>query len=181
MKILLHTCCAPCAIIPCEDLQGDHALTLYWYNPNIHPASEYLLRREALAVFLSHYQLPVMDEKKYDLAEYLKKIALADGQRCAVCYEIRLGHCARRAKEEGFDAFATTVTYSPYQDHELVKSVGLGLSQKFQMEFYYKDWRPRYHEGREKCHALGLYRQKYCGCIYSEMERTAKKLKPYIT
>jgi epoxyqueuosine reductase len=93
---------------------------------------------------------------------------------------MRLGACARRAKEENFDAFATTITYSPHQDHDLVKSTGAAMAQKYQVEFFYHDWRSRYQEGKEKCHALGLYRQKYCGCIYSEKERNEKKLGQYV-
>jgi predicted adenine nucleotide alpha hydrolase (AANH) superfamily ATPase len=179
VKILLHTCCAPCAIIPVDDLQQDHHLTLYWYNPNIHPATEYLLRREALDAFLTVQRHELIDEGNYDLDAYFRVTTPAEAQRCRACYRLRLEACARTAAREKFDAFTTTMTYSPYQDHAAIQELGVEAGKMHGVEFVYRDWRGQYREGKEKCREMGLYRQKYCGCIYSERERYEKQLQKY--
>jgi predicted adenine nucleotide alpha hydrolase (AANH) superfamily ATPase len=179
VKLLLHACCAPCAIIPVDDLQKDHQLTLYWYNPNIHPAAEYLLRREALDAFLAIKRCALIDEGSYDIDAYFRETTPAGAQRCRACYRLRLEACARVAMREKFDAFATTMTYSPYQDHAAIREIGQELENTYGVKYMYRDWREQYREGKRQCLELGLYRQKYCGCIYSEQERYQKKLDKY--
>jgi predicted adenine nucleotide alpha hydrolase (AANH) superfamily ATPase len=177
MNILLHICCAPCAIVPSEVLRKDgHRIAGLFYNPNIHPYSEYLKRKEALeryselAGFRVHYGA-------HEMEEYFHYVVYNEGSksRCPVCWWMRLLAAAKYAKENGFDAFTTTLLVSPYQDHETLKEIGSEVASAAGIKFYYQDFRPAFNTAQDRARELGLYRQNYCGCVFSEKEMLLKK------
>lgn len=172
MKLLLHICCAPCAVAIAETLISRPGIVLegLFYNPNIHPAEEFQKRMDAVKMMAADIDLPVAfyDENKLD---YWKSSLTPDrNRRCWTCYSIRLEHTARFAAENNFDGFTTSLLISPYQDHELIKSIGFSLADKYGLDFYYEDFRELYRKGREISRARNYYMQKFCGCIYSYSE-----------
>ncbi len=184
MSILLHVCCGPCAIIPVQYLREQgYAVTAYFANPNIHPLSEYLRRREAMQALSKHFDLPVIwDDATWDLEKWLGAVQHGPRmpQRCAYCYHSRLHLCAAKAQELGFANFSSSLLYSRYQNHERIVRSAENAAQKYGVNFYYHDFRQGWQEGIDTSKALGLYRQAYCGCIYSEAERYAKKLQKLV-
>ncbi|KPJ50773.1 MAG: hypothetical protein AMJ41_00860 [candidate division Zixibacteria bacterium DG_27] len=178
MKILLHICCAPCAIYPFRKLTSDgYQVAGFWYNPNVHPYTEYLNRLNSVKLLeqLYGWEIEYLDE--YDLEKFLK--AVSDnpevGIRCRQCYRMRLEKTAEFTKSSGIDLFTTTLSVSPYQDHKLIKEQGERAAQKFGVRFLYEDFTPGYREAHQEAKEKGLHMQKYCGCIYSERERYDKK------
>jgi len=178
MKLLLHTCCAPCSVQCVEALAAEGVRPdLFWYNPNIHPYTEYRARRDSLKIFAEKRELPLVIEDEYGLRAFIKEVerdncpAGSGAQRCAFCYRLRLEKAAQAAAEKAYQAFSTTLLISPYQNHELIKQLGEVMSAKYGVEFIYRDFRPRFREGQNQARAAGYYMQKYCGCIYSEEER----------
>ena len=176
MEILIHVCCGPCLTYPLKRLtQKGQLLTGFWYNPNIHPFTEYQNRLES-AKYLEWYKIfPMIYENSYDLERYLKEILLHLEDRCRYCYQMRLERTAQVAKEKGFEAFSTTLLVSPTQKHGLIYEIGENLAKEYEIKFFYEDLRPGYYEGKNMAKELNLYRQKYCGCIFSEKERYQKK------
>jgi len=172
VKLLLHLCCSNCALYPLDRLRrrGDAVFGL-WYNPNIHPVQEYRARLRSVEALREawHFDLTVQDD--YGLVNFVRAVAGHESERCAHCYEIRLDEAARTARAEGLDAFSTTLLISPYQQHDLIRATGNRMAEKHNVAFHYEDYRPGFPWTREKAVAMDLYRQKYCGCIYSEMER----------
>jgi hypothetical protein len=158
-------------------LKKDWDVTLLWYNPNIHPYTEYIKRRDALKIYAQSENIPVIWQDEYDLEMYLKVTSEAHEIRCYGCYELRLMRTAQIAMGQGFDSFTTTLLYSKYQKHDLAKSIGEKLSHQFGLEFYYQDWRELWQEGIDLSKGIGMYRQAYCGCIFSEKERYMKPSK----
>ncbi len=178
MKLLLHCCCGPCSIMPMQILQEEGIeITGFFYNPNIHPYKEYQLRRDTYLTYAASQKVSVILKDDYDLDSFLSKVALRVDDRCPVCYEMRLSEAAKTAQANGFDAFATTLAISPYQNHELLQQVGQKMSEQFGIPYFYRDFRPYFREAQNKAKELGLYRQGYCGCIYSERDRYEKKKK----
>lgn len=178
MKIFLHICCGPCAIYPLTQLQNKGLeVHGYFYNPNIHPYREFKKRIEGLEQLAQIVHLEVDIEREYGLTEYLRKVVFHEQERCPLCYAMRLETVARQAKERGDDAFSTTLLYSKYQDHEGIRQIGEELAAKYQLQFYYQDFREGWQQGIDGAIEMNLYRQPYCGCIYSEHERYAKKVK----
>lgn len=172
MKVLLHVCCGPCTIVPCEALAKEgHEVTGYFYNPNVHPFIEFRRRRKAQKVLQERLPIPVIYEEDYGLREFLKEVDWRTGERCADCYRLRLGRTAREAAVRDFDAFTTTLLGSTHQDHELVRRVAEASATEHGIEFLYRDWRPRAEEGHQRAGEMGLYLQNYCGCVFSEWER----------
>jgi len=116
---------------------------------------------------------------EYRPAEFFQAINLREeaGQRCLICWSLRLEKTARLAREKGFDHFSTTLLVSPYQDHEALKAIGSSVSEEEGVAFYYEDFRPGFREAHNEARSKGIYCQKYCGCIYSEIERKAKTKK----
>jgi len=178
MKVLLHVCCAPCAIHPFLELSkdGKNSVTGFFYNPNIHPFSEMDSRRRATADYTKEAKFPVIFGD-YEAEYFLKKIGTNTEapSRCRVCWRMRLEKTARRAKEEGFDAFTTTLLVSPYQDREAIVELGSGLADEFGLKFLSDDWRGGFRQAQQAARESNIYRQKYCGCMFSEKERSAKK------
>lgn len=173
-KILVHTCCAPCLIAPLKQLRKDWDVTALWYNPNIHPYSEYIKRRDTLKDFTLSENLPIIWQDEYDLEMYLNVTGTKSTERCAGCYEMRMLRTAQIAMGKGFDAFTTTLLYSKYQRHEEIKALGEKLANQFGVDFYYQDWRELWQEGVTLSKEANMYRQSYCGCIFSEERRYHK-------
>ncbi|QWR77276.1 epoxyqueuosine reductase QueH [Candidatus Magnetomonas plexicatena] len=178
MNTLIHICCANCATYPLSSFaERGVDFTGFWYNPNIHPLTEYGLRRDALNVLQSEWNFKVIYENRYDLKAFLKTVLNTEGSRCKKCYTMRLEETAKRAKSLNYQSFTTTLLYSIYQKFDYIIDTGRELSEKYDIEFYEEDFRTGWGRGIELSKSLSLYRQKYCGCIFSEMERYAKKIK----
>ena len=179
MKLLMHTCCAPCSVYCIESLKEEGIVpTLYWYNPNIHPYMEYKERRDALKDYAKLIDIPVVFEENYGLKEFCENTIKDLENRCIdYCYKVRLEQTVKYAKENGFDSFTSTLFVSPYQNHEELKKICEELSEKYNIEFLYRDFRVGFREGQAKARELGLYMQKYCGCIFSEEDRYAKQIR----
>jgi hypothetical protein len=177
MKILLHICCANCAIYPLERMKekGDEVVG-YFFNPNIHPYQEYQKRLDALTQYSEKAGLKVIYRDEYLLEEFLRNISNRVEQRCQYCYSFRLEATAREAKRNAFDGFSTTLLQSAHQNHALIKETGERIAQEIGVLFYYEDFRQGWKRGVEVSKSMGLYRQQYCGCIYSEKERYLKKM-----
>ena len=176
MKLLLHTCCAPCSIYCIDELKKeDIDITLFWYNPNIHPYMEYKKRKETLEQYSEVVNIDLIVSENYGLREFSKNVINDLDNRCKYCYKERLEKTAIYAKQKGYDAFTTTLLISPYQNHDLIKSMGEELEKEHNIKFLYKDFRPGFRAGQTKARELELYMQKYCGCIFSEEERYLKK------
>lgn len=217
MKLLIHTCCANCAIYPFERLRTlGINYTGIWFNPNIQPFKEYQLRLDSLKRLSEEWRFPVIyndpfegqspsksDEiefysyffkflKEYssfdmkpflgsilenpeDFLLFFKKHGFFYGKRCKHCYSLRLEETARTAKNNGFDAFSTTLLVSPYQDFEIIVQTGRELAERYNIEFFFEDFRPGYRDAMKVSRKMGLYRQKYCGCVFSRIEREIQK------
>ena len=207
MRVLLHICCAPCTIYPLKVLRGEgHEITGFFYNPNIHPYTEFQKRREALTAYSGLTLLPLIVDEAYDLETFLRS-ALEAGNtgvdskvapgghpgssdaptkngtprpaqykaRCRACYGIRLEAAFRRAANDKADAVTTTLLYSIHQRHETIAAVAEELSSRYKVPFLYRDFREGWREGQTAARSLGIYRQSYCGCIFSEYERFAAR------
>ena len=183
MKLLLHVCCAPCSVACISSLRDEGIEpALFWYNPNIHPFSEYAKRLDAFTGYADSLGLPVVVDDQYGLNQFINDIvqntegkfsvsALDIPNRCTFCYRMRMEKAALTAKENSFDAFCTTLFISPYQSHELLKEEATAAAEKHGVTLLYRDFRPLFREGRAEARVLGLYSQKYCGCIFSEAQR----------
>jgi epoxyqueuosine reductase len=171
-KILLHICCGPCVIYPLRLLREEgHNVCGYFYNPNIHPFSEYKRRLDTLDTYAGGEKLGVTRENVYPLEEFLRQVAFREEDRCGHCYRLRLAGTARMAKKDGFAAFTTTLLYSRFQKHDLIRSIGDAVATAEGIPFLYRDFREGWSEGVRISKKLGMYRQQYCGCIYSEKDR----------
>ncbi len=192
-KLLLHICCTPCSIGVIEELGiGDKELvnnvTGFYYNPNIHPQEEYKKRKDCLVEYAQQNNLPVI-WGKYEPEKYFKKVTnvtevtdvtnvieeIEKGKiyipkeiRCPACYKLRLEKTAQVAHEKGFDYFTTTLLVSPYQNLEKVREIGAELAKKYKVKFYFEDFTSGFRKGQNKAKELNLYRQKYCGCMFSK-------------
>ncbi len=175
MKTLLHICCAPCANQCIEVLRGDKfEVAGFWYNPNIHPFTEYRSRRNCLRDYPASINLPLIEKNDYALRPFVRAVAGDLEHRCSKCYEMRLFETAKQAAEGGFDSFTSSLFISPYQNHELMRHVAEQASAEYGVAFLYRDFRPYFRAGQDKAQALGFYMQKYCGCVFSEEERYLK-------
>ena len=175
MKVLLHICCAPCANRPIAALQEDGMeVTGFWYNPNIHPFTEYRSRRNTVREYLTEIGVPLIEQNDYALRPFVRAVAEDISHRCGKCYAMRLFETARTAKEQGFDAFTSSLFISPYQNHSLMMETAEKAASEYGVEFLYRDFRPLFKEGQEFAREHGFYMQKYCGCVFSEEERYLK-------
>jgi predicted adenine nucleotide alpha hydrolase (AANH) superfamily ATPase len=172
MRILLHICCGPCALFPLQQLRAErHEVTGFFYNHNIHPYQEYVKRRDTAVHMAEQQKMPLILRDDYDLEDFLAHVAAAPETRCSYCYASRLRATAHAAAEGGFEAFTASLLYSRYQKHDEIRLLGEQIGAEFGVAFYYEDFRPGWQEGIRLSKDLGLYRQQYCGCIYSEKER----------
>lgn len=175
MKLLMHICCGPCTIYPLKALRTHgHDVTGLFYNPNIHPSQEFLRRGETLRGYAEKILLNVIWPEGYPLEEFLNQVASRPEDRCVYCLTDRLKYTAMQAKKENYDAFTSTLLYSRYQRHDLIRQIGEALGQQLGIQFFYQDFREGWNEGIKISRELGMYRQQYCGCIYSEKERFYK-------
>lgn len=173
-RVLLHICCGPCATYTVGRLRElGFQVTGFWYNPNIHPWQEHERRRESLAGFAEQVELPMLWQPGYEMPAFLRLVAGRERfrRRCAICYAIRLRAAAQQARADGFDAFTTTLLISPYQEQELIRRIGEHLAEREGVRFYFEDFRRGWAERGRLTRLYNLYRQQYCGCIYSEWER----------
>ena len=178
MKTLLHICCAPCANQCIEVLQKDkYEVTGYWFNPNIHPFTEYRARRNCVREYTAAIGLPLLERDDYGLRPFVRAVAEDIENRCVKCYEMRLFETARTAAEGGFDSFTSSLFISPYQNHELMRQVAERAAKEYGVDFLYRDFRPYFRAGQDRARELQMYMQKYCGCVFSEEERYLKKTK----
>lgn len=170
MKLLLHTCCAPCSVYCIKSLRQDGIEpTVYWYNPNIHPYIEYKTRRDTLKEYTKMININAIFEENYGLEEFCKNVINDLNNRCSnYCYKVRLEQTAKYAKKNGYDTICTTLLISPYQNHNALKIIGEEMAKKYGLEFLYRDFRVGFREGQNEARELGLYMQKYCGCVFSE-------------
>jgi len=176
LKVLLHTCCAPCSIMCIEKLKQENITPVcFWYNPNIHPFTEYKNRKKTLIDYTDEIDVKLIIKNEYGLRDFIDMVYPDFDNRCSKCYAIRLFETAKYAKENGYEGFTTTLLISPYQDHELMIKIANKASEKYNIPFIYYDFRPYFNKGQKKAVSLKLYRQNYCGCIFSEEERFSKK------
>jgi predicted adenine nucleotide alpha hydrolase (AANH) superfamily ATPase len=176
MKLLLHTCCAPCLIYPLEALRAKNLeVSGLFYNPNIHPFSEYKNRRQAVEDYCKKLKIE-MYFPDYLPEEFFRAINMMEErlERCPICWYQRLKYTAQVARENGFSHFSTTLLVSPYQDQELLRRIGSDISGEEDVEFYFEDFRPGFKKAHDEARSSGIYCQNYCGCIYSEIERHNK-------
>ncbi len=176
MRVLLHSCCAPCAIKCVETLRAEGIEpSILWLNPNIHPYTEYISRRDSLLKFCNEEKLNLIYSGEYGLRSFLNGLGNSfSSSRCEYCYNLRLDAAAREAKLNGFDAFSTTLLISPYQKHDLIREIGEQKAEKYGIQFLYRDFRPYFRDGQNAARSRGMYMQKYCGCIFSEEERFSR-------
>lgn len=174
MNVLLHICCGPCALYPLAVLRGEGITVSGWfYNHNIHPYQEYARRRDAARTMAELEGVAFVVRDEYRLEEFLANVAAEPERRCAYCYASRLDAAAAEARARGCDAFTSSLFYSRYQNHELMRQKAEEAAQRHGVAFLYRDFRSGWQEGIRRSKELGLYRQQYCGCIYSEKERYA--------
>ena len=176
MKVLLHTCCGPCSIHPVQTLRdANHDVMGFFYRSNIHPYTECLKRQETLSDYASQIDLKLIIADEYNLEAFLQNVAFRESNRCQYCYHERLQTTALIAKRSQFDAFSTTLLYSKFQNHDAIRSIGESVSNQVGLPFIYQDFRTGWKKGVETSKQLGMYRQQYCGCIYSEKERYCRQ------
>lgn len=172
MRVLLHTCCGPCALYPLTSLRAEGVeVTGFFFNHNIHPYQEYVRRRDAAQQMADLEGMPLVLQDEYRLEEFLANVAAEPDKRCGYCYASRLDAVAAAAREGGFDTFTSSLFYSRYQNHELMRQKAEESAARYGVQFLYRDFRPGWQEGIRRSKELGLYRQQYCGCVYSEKER----------
>lgn len=171
-RLLLHICCGPCAIYTVDHLRDlGFDVTGYWFGPNIHPYSEHERRREALATLATAVDLPVIWEPGYAMPEFLRLVAATPHRpaRCRICYRLRLARAARAAAAGGFDAYSTTLLISPYQDLGAIGEIGAEEGATHGARFHFENLRRGFTEHHRLAREHGLYRQRYCGCVYSDV------------
>ncbi len=180
MELLLHVCCGPCSLYPVKVLKERGIKSAgFFFNPNIHPFRELERRINALETVSKALDFPVVwDTGGYGLKTWLEALEgrLDFNTRCPVCYRIRLEETARRARELKIPAISTTLLYSRYQRHDNIAAIGREAAEKQGLEFYYEDFRKGWQQGIDESLELGIYRQPYCGCIFSEAERYSKRI-----
>lgn len=184
MNLLLHICCANCGLVPIELLKDQFGLTLYWYNPNIQPKIEYEKRLADVKKLVEIYQLPLItgqyeNKKWFELVRGLEKEPEATfhqgfgwqgGKRCEICFRMRLEKTAQYAAEKSFDYFATTLSISRYKNTNLINQIGQALAEKYGVKYYLFEIDKNKTAKRELelSKKYNFYRQKYCGCVYSQ-------------
>ena len=176
MQLLLHMCCGPCSTYSVKRFRElGYGIQGFFYNPNIHPYKEFQRRLEALSQFCQSENIPLHLRKEYQLEKYLQRVMPDLANRCRLCYGLRLEEAARTAAELGIPAFSTTLAISPYQNHDLLQLEGERAGKRHGVTFVYEDLRPGFRESAQMSREMGLYRQPYCGCIFSEKDRYYKE------
>ena len=181
-RLLVHACCAPCLVAVYDDLLENinindnvvnniDSIDLIWQNINIHPKVEYEKRKETFVQYAKSLGKNPIIIDKYNMENFIKEAVGLDKTkyaiRCEYCYTSRLEEVFDYAKQNGYTHITTTLLISPYQKHDLIIKTCNKLAEKYNVEFYYKDYRPLFRKGQSKAKELGLYMQKYCGCVFS--------------
>lgn len=183
-KLLIHSCCGPCSSSVLEYLKEYFDITIYFYNPNITEQREYQDRLREMHSFLERigYSIPVLQgeyEVQRDFFYQVKGLEKEPetGERCRICYELRMKEAARKAREGGYDYFSTVLTISPLKNAAWINEIGEKLEEKYGVSFLHGDFKKknRYLRSIELSREYGLYRQEYCGCIFSKLEQEKKK------
>lgn len=183
--LLLHCCCAPCTSAVLERLSDYFQLTVFYYNPNISSSIEYQKRILELKRLIKEYptKYPISflegnyDPSIFEVVAEQRKYDVEGGKTCYRCYEMRLEESAKMAKKLGFDYFTTTLSISPYKRSDWLNEIGKKMSEKYQINYLYSDFKKKngYHRSIELSQEYHLYRQDYCGCTFSKLEREKKK------
>ena len=179
--LLLHSCCAPCSSYCLAVLSQYFKVTVYYYNPNIYPPEEYEMRAKEQQRFINEYPMsnevrfvegPYDTERFYNMAKGLEKVP-EGGERCFKCYELRLRESAKYALDNGFDFFTTTLSISPLKNAQKLNEIGKQLEEEFGVKYLYSDFKKKegYKKSTEISNEYGMYRQYYCGCVYSKKQR----------
>ena len=179
-RLLVHACCGPCLVGVYEDIETNYKeyglqsmedIDVMWYNINIHPRAEYDRRKDTLKELLDIKNKKGIFLDEYNLMKWSKSAVNFEEQeyscRCQFCYTSRLERVFQYANENGYTHVTTTLLISPYQKHDLICEVCKKLEIKYSVKFLYKDFRPLFRSGQARAKEIGLYRQKYCGCIFS--------------
>ncbi|MCX7635717.1 MAG: epoxyqueuosine reductase QueH, partial [Syntrophales bacterium] len=163
-RLLLHICCGPCTIYPLALLREEgFDVDGFFYNPNIHPFTEYQRRRDALLSFAYGCALAVQEEREDGPGSFLRAMALHEGDRCLACYTVRLRRTVAAAVQGGYGSFTTTLLFSRYQKHDLIREIAKELALEWGITFIYRDFREGWKQGTAASKAMGMYRQNYCG------------------
>ena len=170
MPILVHVCCAECLLGPLDELR-QQGFVGYFHNPNIHPLIEFRRRLKAVRVLAEQAGVEIVCDEAYGLTDFLAQVDYGSGDRCRQCYLQRLRRTAEAARGRGLDAFSTTLLVSRHQVHEAVREVAEEVARQTGVAFAYRDWRHLAERGHEEAKRRNLYRQQYCGCVFSEYER----------
>ncbi len=184
-SLLLHSCCGPCSSYPIEYLSSYFHITVFYYNPNIYPDQEYYHRVKEQERFIQSFpaKYPVHfiegdfdKESFYAMAKGLENEP-ERGERCSKCFDLRLRKTARLAEEKRFDYFSTTLTISPMKDAALLNDIGMALSDEYQVDWLPSDFKKKngYKRSTELSKEYDMYRQDYCGCVFSYNERMKMK------
>ena len=176
MNTLMHICCAPCANRPIDLRRGEGVgVTGFWFNPNIHPYTEYQARKHTLEDYAREIGMKLIIGGAYDLRSFITSVAGNIDGRCGYCYRVRMEETARYAAQNGYDSFTTSLLISPYQNHEAIAAAARAMGEKYGVAFLYRDFRPLFQAGQEFAREHGFYMQKYCGCSEEERYRKRKK------
>ena len=191
MRVLLHVCCGPCAIMPIRDMHNaGYDVAGWFHNPNIHPLAEYLRRRHGAAQVAQMHGIPLSfpnndpqapGKAEYDAAAWCRAALNHQGGRCLYCRESRFDAMAKAARDLGFDAFTSSLLYSRHQDHAGMWKAGEEAAARWGIPFLYRDFRVFWQEGIAASKELGIYRQPYCGCVFSEEDRYTRDLAKAVT
>lgn len=172
-KLLLHSCCAPCSTTVIERLKNYFDITIIYYNPNIEPFNEYEKRKQEQIKIIEKYNLKYLDcdydnELFHEMSTGLENVP-EKGIRCHKCYRLRLNYVASKAKENDFEYFGTTLTVSPYKLSNIINEIGIDLESIYNVKYLVSDFKKNngYKRSIELSKEYSLYRQNYCGCIYS--------------
>jgi epoxyqueuosine reductase len=180
-KFLLHTCCAPCGIVVIDELRKAFDLTVFFYNPNIHPEDEYLKRKKYVIQICSEWDVPMIDmdyeAKKWDEAVSGLEEEPEGGKRCEHCFKFRLAKTADHAKVNNFSYFGTTLTSGRNKRAKIINPIGLSFAKHYGLRFYDVDWKKkgRQEKSKKMVEERDIYRQDYCGCKYSFLSSRGEK------
>ncbi len=173
LKLLLHICCGPCATTVIERLMDNYDITGYFYNPNIHPEDEYYRRLDAMRTVTERFSLSLIEgsyepQKFFDAVRGLEHEP-ENGVRCTICYRLRLSETARTAIKASYDTIATTLTVGPMKNADVINSIGKKEAERAGIEFLTGDWKKKdgFKHSCELSRTFGIYRQHYCGCLFS--------------
>lgn len=179
--LLLHACCAPCSAYVIQELKDEFEITVFLYNPNIHPLEEYLKRTDELIKYLKKEKIDYI-EAEYDIQNWLTRINGLEnepekGKRCNVCFYMRLEKTASFAQDNHFDFFASTLSLSPHKDSKLINNIGYDLEYDYGVRFLDRDFKENdgFKKSCEISRENNFYRQNYCGCIFSKKQRENRK------